>query len=183
MDQPGRIILLNGVPNAGKTTLAVTVQAMLEEPYWHLSLDDFLHGYTAQHRTGPNPPSFVQVMRGYLHSLRQLAVCSNNIVAEAVLTPERLGTYLELFGEFPVLLIGLHIPLEEAHRRELSRSDRRHYEVTARDLKWVHAHELYDLELDTMRLAPHEAARQVLALVASPPSVTAFQRLKTTAGG
>ena len=32
-----------------KTTLAVTVQAMLEEPYWHLSLDDFLHGYTAQH--------------------------------------------------------------------------------------------------------------------------------------
>jgi len=183
MDQPGQIILLNGVPNAGKTTLAVTVQAMLEEPYWHLSLDDFLHGYTTQHRTGPNSPSFAQIMCGYLRSLRQLALCSNNIVAEAVLTPDRLGTYLELFGDLPVLLIGLHIPLEEAHRREQSRSDRRHYEVTARDLKWVHAHELYDLELDTMRLAPHEAARQVLALVASPPSVTAFQRLKTTAGG
>ncbi len=121
-------------------------------------------------------------MGGYLRSLRQRALCRNSIAAEAVLSPDRLGTYLELFGELPVLLIGLHLPLEEAHRREQGRTDRSHYEVTARDLKWVHAHGLYDLELDTMQLTPHEAARQVLALVASPPSVTAFQRLKTTAG-
>ncbi len=183
MDQPGKIIFLNGVPNAGKTTLAVTVQEMLEEPYWHLSLDDFFHGYSARHRRGPNPPSFLKVMYGYLGSLRQLALCGNNIVAEAILTPDRLGTYLELFGDLPTLLIGLDISLEEAHRREQLRSDRAHYEVTARDLELIHAHEFYDLELDTARLAPPEAARQVLEVVASPPSVTAFQRLKARQRG
>jgi chloramphenicol 3-O-phosphotransferase len=55
---PGRIIFLNGVPNAGKTTLAEAIQEALEEPYWHLSLDDFLRGYTPRHRASANPPPF-----------------------------------------------------------------------------------------------------------------------------
>lgn len=67
-DRPGQVIFLNGVPNAGKTTLAETVQALLEEPYWHLSLDDFLRGYTSRHRAASNPPLFPRVLCGYLHS-------------------------------------------------------------------------------------------------------------------
>lgn len=175
---PGRIIFLNGIPNAGKTTLAAAVQAALDDPYWHLSLDDFLRGYTPRHRLGPNPPEFTRVMHGYLRSLRQLALCGIDIIAEAVLSPERLDTYLDLFGDLPVLLVGLHVPLEEAHRRERQRTDRlAPYEVTAQDFAWVHAHGLYDLELDTARLTPAAAADRVLRLVSSPPSPTAFQRL------
>jgi chloramphenicol 3-O phosphotransferase len=177
---PGHIIFLNGVPNAGKTTLANAVQAALEEPYWHLSLDDFLRGYTTRHWLRANPPSFTRVMHGYLRSLRGLALCGNNIVAEAVITPERLATYLDLFGDLPVLLVGLHVPLEEARRRERERTDRiQPYEVTARDLERVHAHGIYDLELDTAHLTQEEAIQRVLALVASPPSPTAFQQMMT----
>jgi len=178
VDQPGRVILLNGVPNAGKTTVAQLAQEQLEEAYWHLSLDDFLHGFSPRHRTGPNLPSFVQVMHGYMRSLQQLALCGINIVSEAVITPARLDTYLDLFGDLPVLLVGLHVPLEVARQREASRTDRSHYEVTDRDIEWVHAHKLYDLELDMARLTLEEAAYRVLQLVASPPSVTAFERLR-----
>lgn len=177
---PGRVIFLNGVPNAGKTTLAETIQVMLAEPYWHLSLDDFLRGYTFRHRSGSSPPSFLKVMRGYLHSLRQMALCGNNIVTEAVITPDRLPLYLDLFGDLPVLLIGLHVPLQEARLREEGRSDRTHYEVTPDDIVRVHAHKLYDLELDTHRLTPEEAARRVVELVDAPPSPTAFARLMSS---
>jgi chloramphenicol 3-O phosphotransferase len=178
---PGHILFLNGIPNAGKTTLANAVQAALEAPYWHLSLDDFLSGYTDRHWLGPHPPSFSNVMHGYLHSLRQLALHGNNVVAEAVITPNRLATYLELFGDLPVLLAGLHLSLPEAHRRERQRTDRlQPYEVTADDLETVHAHRIYDLELDMERLTLQDATAQVLAIVASPPSPTAFQRLRQT---
>jgi chloramphenicol 3-O phosphotransferase len=174
----GHIIFINGIPNAGKTTLAGAVQHALDEPYWHLSLDDFLRGYTDRHWLGPSPPSFTRIMDGYLRSLRQFALCGNNIVAEAVITPNRVDTYLELFGDLPVLLVGIHISLDEAHRRERQRTDRlKPYDVTASDIEWVHAHGLYDLELDTSKLAPDAAAAQVLGLVAAPPSPTAFQKL------
>ena len=180
IDIPGRIIFLNGVPNAGKTTLAKTIQRMTEEPYWHLSLDDFLHGYTEENRLRSLETLFARVMHGYLRSLRQLSLCGNNIVAEAVITPDRLGTYLELFGDLPVLLIGLHVPLHEAQRREQQRADRRQpYEVSARDLELVHAHRQYDLELNMDQLSPQEAAQRVLAVVATPPSPTAWERLVT----
>lgn len=177
-DSSGRIIFINGVPNAGKTTLAEAVQAALAEPYLHLSLDDFLRGYSDRHWLAASPPSFTRVMNGYLRSLRQLALCGNNIVAEAVITPNRVDTYLQLFGDLPVLLVGLHVSLEEAHRRERQRTDRlKPYEVTANDIEWVHSHGFYDLELVTSALAPDAAAVQVLHLVAAPPSPTAFQRL------
>ncbi|GAC1405223.1 MAG: hypothetical protein NVSMB52_19050 [Chloroflexota bacterium] len=151
---------------------------MLEEPYWHLSLDDFLEGFTDGHRLGRNPPSFERVVNGYMQSLRQMALCGNNIVAETVITPHRLATYLQLFGDLHVLLIGLHVPLQEAHRRERHRADRlAPYDVTQRDFDEIHAHGLYDLELNTLHFTPEEAAARVLALVSAPPSPTAFHQL------
>jgi chloramphenicol 3-O-phosphotransferase len=40
----GRIIFLNGSSSAGKTTLASTLQQLLDEPYQHIALDQFRDG-------------------------------------------------------------------------------------------------------------------------------------------
>jgi chloramphenicol 3-O-phosphotransferase len=37
----GQIILLNGCSSAGKTTLAIKLQQLLQAPYQHMALDQF----------------------------------------------------------------------------------------------------------------------------------------------
>ena len=39
---PGKIILLNGASSSGKSTLAQALQASLDEPSWHYSIDHLL---------------------------------------------------------------------------------------------------------------------------------------------
>ncbi len=52
----GRIIFLNGCSSAGKTTLAIMLQQLLEEPYQHIALDQFRDGMPGKYR-GLNSPS------------------------------------------------------------------------------------------------------------------------------
>jgi chloramphenicol 3-O phosphotransferase len=35
----GRIILLNGASSSGKSSIARAVQAKIEDPFWHISID------------------------------------------------------------------------------------------------------------------------------------------------
>jgi chloramphenicol 3-O phosphotransferase len=37
--QSGRIILLNGASSSGKSSIARAVQAKIEGPFWHISID------------------------------------------------------------------------------------------------------------------------------------------------
>jgi chloramphenicol 3-O phosphotransferase len=140
----GRIIFCNGAPSTGKTTLAKEIQARCPVPLWHRSLDDFLAGYAVR-----GPEHFEPVMRGYLRALRTLADEGVDLVAEAVIIPERKELYRETFGGVTQLLVGVRCSLETAQAREAARTDRtRKIDL---DHPWwlsVHEHE-YDLEVDT----------------------------------
>ncbi len=46
----GRIILLNGSSSAGKTTLAITLQQLLPDPWHHIALDQFRDGMGGRYR-------------------------------------------------------------------------------------------------------------------------------------
>ena len=52
----GRIILLNGSSSAGKTTLAVTMQQLLRDPWHHIALDQFRDGMGGRYRGLNSPP-------------------------------------------------------------------------------------------------------------------------------
>ena len=47
----GKIILLNGASSSGKSTLAQGLQARLDEPFWHLSIDHLIQNKSATRRT------------------------------------------------------------------------------------------------------------------------------------
>ena len=91
------------------------IQERCPLPLWHLSLDDFLNAYARR-----PPESFFPVMHGYLRSLRALADEGIDIVAEAVIIPERKETYRTTFEGIPQLLVGVRCPLEVAQAREAS---------------------------------------------------------------
>src|SRR3981081_2424250 len=103
----GLVMLLNGSPSAGKTTLAQAVQKAAARPLFHRSLDDFLAGYLLRFRKADDGTLFNRVLTGYVRSLAQLAVAGNDVVAEAVMIPEWVPLYVDAFRGLPVLLVGV----------------------------------------------------------------------------
>ncbi|HEY8646364.1 MAG TPA: hypothetical protein VIL77_10845 [Gaiellaceae bacterium] len=175
---PGQVMLLNGSPSAGKTTLARAVQELAPMPLFHRSLDDFLAGYLRRFRAEDDGTLFNRVMVGYLGSLAQLALAENDIVAEAVIIPERVPLYLEALSRVPVLVVGVRCSLKVAQERERVRTDRTH--PLDLDVPWFETvHQIpYDFEVDTTEPEViEESASKLVALFTEPPSARAFEAL------
>src|SRR5581483_11323773 len=120
----GQLMLLNGSPSAGKTTLAKAVQEAAPVPLFHRSLDDFLAGYLLRFREQDDGTLFSRAMSGYLGSLAERVRAENDVIAEAVIIPERVALYTDVFQNVPVLLVGVRCTLEVAQDRERARTDR-----------------------------------------------------------
>jgi chloramphenicol 3-O phosphotransferase len=168
------LLLLNGSPSAGKTTLTKAVQERAPMPLFHRSLDDFFDGYPPERRSG----LFERVVTGYLGALRAMVLAGNNVVAEAVMIPERVGLYFDTFAGLDVLLVGVRCPLGICQQREAVR-DRLGGPLDL-DVEWFRTvHEVpYDLEVDMSSEDSLEAAaEQVIELLQAPPRVRAFAGL------
>ncbi|HUZ82738.1 MAG TPA: hypothetical protein VMU73_10890 [Gaiellaceae bacterium] len=179
----GQVMLLNGSPSAGKTTLAKAMQEAAPVPLFHRSLDDFLAGYLHRFRQRDDGTLFNRVMSGYVHSLAQLAKADNDLVAEAVITPERLPLYASAFRCIPVLLVGVRCSLETAQERERARTDRIH--ALDLDVPWFETvHNVpYDFEVDTSDgSSVEDSATKLVALFTDPPATRAFDTLSVASG-
>ncbi|MGA5763998.1 phosphotransferase-like protein [Nonomuraea bangladeshensis] len=176
-ERVGRLVLLNGTPSSGKTTVAKALQEELAEPFFHCSLDELRGGYQGRHWLQDHGGVlFRRVLDGYLHLLRSLTLLGHDVISEAVITPQMLDHYLALFEGIPVLFVGIRCPLEEVERRERGRTDRM---TSAPPLdEPVHAHGCYDLEVDTSVQGPAEVAELISAALANPPVVSAFEQLR-----
>jgi len=161
--RPGRVVLLNGPPSCGKTSLAVALQRTLAEPWFHLSLDDFRAGYPQERWIADDGSLFEPIMLGYLGSLRQLALAGINLLAEAVMSPNRRDLYADTFRGLPVVVVGVHCTYDEALRREQLRPDRQGgpMELPLEAFTAVHSAMDYDLEVDTTAMSSESLARQL----------------------
>jgi len=173
----GQVMLLNGSPSAGKTTLARAVQDAAPIPLFHRSLDDFLAGYPPRFREADDGTLFGRVLNGYVRSLADLAVAGNDVIAEAVIIPEWRGLYRDAFADVPVILVGVRCRLEVAQKREGARVDRPHVDL---DVPWFETvHDLvYDAEVDTSDGPDSgEVAARLVALFLDPPATRAYEKL------
>lgn len=169
-------MLLNGSPSAGKSTLAAAIQTAASRPIFHRSLDDFLGGYLGHWRQD-DPSLFGRVMTAYVHALADLVRAGCDVVAEAVIIPERVLLYRDALRDVPVLLVGVRCGLEVAEAREALRTDRTQLEL---GVPWFRSlHEVpYDAEVDTSDDPPVEQlAAGLVDLFEHPPEQRAFTRL------
>jgi chloramphenicol 3-O phosphotransferase len=161
---PGKIILLNGASSSGKSTLARALQAELDEPFWHVSIDHLMAAGvlpTARIESGEFPwrdlrPQFFD---GFHRCVAALAEAGNNLIVEHIVeTPAWMQRLQRLLGPLDVFFVGLHCPLQELERREIERGNRRIGEARA-DFETTHALCVYDFELlSTLPLADNVAA-------------------------
>jgi chloramphenicol 3-O phosphotransferase len=159
----GRIVLFNGPPSTGKTSLVRSLQRAIAEPWFHMSLDVFRSGFSEQCWVNDDGRLFSRVMAAYLASLRQIALTRIDVLAESVITPTRRTLYATAFGETPIVLVGVHCPLEVAIQRESDRTDRQRgpIELAAADFDAVHSELIYDFEVDTSRKSPEDLATEI----------------------
>jgi chloramphenicol 3-O phosphotransferase len=183
---PGKIILLNGASSSGKSSLARAVQARIEEPFWHISIDHLRDSGvlpTVRIRSGEFPWTSMRdaFFEGFEHSLPAYVRCGNNLIVEHIMENRawllRLARLLE--GQ-DVFFVGLHCDLAELERREIARGDRKVGDAR-RDFHQVHSYCRYDAELDSAIASEANADRLIAAWHArTPPS--ALQRLLDEAG-
>ena len=178
----GRVILLNGVSSAGKTTLANAIQSLAPKPMLRVSLDDFIamlpDGAETQ-RTwfpvrevcvageplpridiGPDGAKLLSAMRRFV---AQLSAAGLPTVVDDVCEAAQIAGYRALLGSSDLLVIKVTAPLVELERRERARGNRlvgTSREQAAR----LHDGIAYDGEIDTGELSPNQAAETILSL-------------------
>lgn len=176
---PGRIVLLNGASSSGKSTIAREFLALMPTPWFHMAVDDF-HAMRAYRRyaEGEMAPVVRRTRAGFHRAVAAMASVGNDVIADHVLSePWRLEDCLDVFGDLPVVFVGVRCGNTELGRREQARRDRDPGTAAAQDAI-VHAHGIYDLEVCTDRASPGECADAIKAFVESGLPPTAFDRLR-----
>lgn len=175
------IILLNGVGSAGKSSLAKALQQITRQPFLHFSMDVFLEMLPPVYFDHPDGlvfetieedghPSVIihegelsrRTLRGMRRAAAAMAGEGNNLIIDEVLIGTGLAAqeYRDLLAPYRLHWVGVHAPLDVLEARERRRDDRQPG-LARWQFPRVHAGMTYDLEIDTSRLSPAEAAERI----------------------
>jgi chloramphenicol 3-O phosphotransferase len=150
----GKIILVNGASSSGKSTLCAGLQASLDAPFWHYSIDHIrTAGVLPWRRIDAGEFSWPDMrpafFEGFHRCLPALAAAGNNLIVEHIVeTAAWMSRLVQLLATIDVFFVGLHCPLAELERRERQRGDRRDGEAR-QDHAIVHSFGTYDMEIDS----------------------------------
>jgi chloramphenicol 3-O phosphotransferase len=192
------VILLNGAPSAGKSSLTLALQAQL--PFVRLGLDDFVYQCAPANWFGVPDGFFVReprqegidtvdyganalkVWRAYHRAVRAcVAEGLGVIVDDAIITRELLDDWLTALNGVDVFFVGVHCAVEELILRNRARRDRRSGSEE-KVIKRVHAHAIYDLEIDSTVTPSSVLAAQIIAALETCSRPSAFERLALMLG-
>ncbi len=205
----GRIILLNGSSSAGKTTLAITLQQLLPDPWHHIALDQFRDGMGGRYRGLNSPPgtpgarglNVVPVSRGQRsrhrgairrsgqasvarHASSHRSVRSRRQQRHHRRSDVRTGVFCSTTSKalagFEVLFVGVRCPIDVVNAREAKRPGRFPGTATSH-FDVVHKHCVYDIEVDTGAATPRQCAEQIIARLEDGRAKDAFDRLRAIA--
>lgn len=206
----GRIVLLNGSSSAGKTTLARAIQVIRREPWFHLALDQFRDGMPPAYR-GLNSPDGTpgarglnvvpvdldgervtqvrfgdvgrRMLAGMHRAIAAFAAAGNDVIVDDLfLEPDTLGDYLDALDGFDVLFVGVRADLATVNAREHARVGRFPGTATSHFAS-VHAHGLYDLEVDTSAESAKACSAQISRRLDDPAPFSAFAELRARRSG
>ncbi len=192
--QFGTILLLNGTSSSGKTSLVKALQTLLPEPFLDAGLDRFLWMLPKRYLDRPLWDNVLglateagaagrQLATGMHHAIAELSRRGCHVVADHVLVePAWVEECARLFHDLPAWLVGVHCPLAVLEERERARRDRTLGQAAAQFPR-VHAHGVYDVEVDTSRQPPEECARQIIERMQAGEPPRAFRLLWQRSAG
>jgi len=164
---PGRIVILNGVGSAGKSTIARQMQTVARRPLLHVEMDSFLdmlppacfgspEGLVFESVPGRSPPEIaihsgpvvLRLLAGMREAVAALARASNDLIFDDAILDGGPRAYEAAFAGLTVHWVGVLVALDIAEARERARGDR---EIGL--ARWqherVHGGMAYDLTVDS----------------------------------
>jgi len=175
------ILFLNGASSSGKSSIAKALQAMTEQPCFHLCIDDYLGALQKDlwDRQEIVRREWPHIIAGFHAAAAAIARTGNLVIVDDVLEkePPWIENLLTLFEGLDVLFVGVHCPLAELERRERARGDRKRG-MARLQFDQVHAQALYDVEVDTAELSPQACAKRIVDCMAAQQRPSAFEQLR-----
>lgn len=184
----GKIIFLNGVSSAGKSTLSKTLQRKLTEPYHWLNVDNFIT-FTDMSQ---NPATYFQEGKDpvslFPHVIKLYSDMGVNVIVDVAfmkwehpkmfLAEETLEKCIEMLYKYPLLYVHVTCPYGELQRRHIERGDRGgralSYEFDKQTLVGdVDA--VYDITVDTFNESNEECADKIISLMKNEENFNAFK--------
>jgi chloramphenicol 3-O phosphotransferase len=201
----GNIIFLNGTACSGKSTIAKALQETLDGFYLHTGIDHYLENLPEKFNVFSDDldpqtaegvlwvmtnnqqvievrigPAGFRIIKGMYRAIAAIAEAGNDLIVDDALFERRsLREAVHTLYTFDVMFVGVRCPLEVAEFREQERGNparglaRAHFAL-------VHAHGLYDLEVDTSVSSPEECALQIKQRLQRGPEPSAFRQLRDT---
>ncbi|MDE1996011.1 MAG: chloramphenicol phosphotransferase [Rhizobiaceae bacterium] len=209
--EPGHIVILNGAPRSGKSSIVAAVQDRFDWPWMNLGVDAYARHITPTRyrpgvglRPGGERPDIEALVTTFYAALyTSIAAHSRlglNVIAEfghhdAYSRPLGILPHCaRLLAGLPVLFVGVHCPIEVIMQRRMAETAERRNDyvpVSTQDaipapvVLWqaeVHRPGIYDLDVDTSRQSPESCAEDIrLRLEQGVPRPSAFERLAALA--
>lgn len=199
----GQIIILNGTPRSGKSSLAAEIQETFPGVWMNMGVDRFME-MTPKHylpgiglRPGGERPD-LEALIGTLYRAMYDAIAAHsrlglNVVVDvghhdAYAAPQHiLPACAQQLLRLPVLFVGVRCPLEEIIKRR-QQTGWHKGDLTPERLRFVrlwqqevHRLGIYDLEVDTSLQTPAACANAIRKHLEAGLSMTACQKLASLA--
>jgi chloramphenicol 3-O phosphotransferase len=203
MTTSGQIVVLNGVPRSGKSSIAAALQATSDGVWMNLGVDAFEGITPARYlpgiglRPGGERPDLEALVPELFAALYESVLAQSSLGFNVVVDVGHHDDYSTPLGildraaerlmDHPAYFIGIRCPVEVIMDRRAHGEDGREGryetsdprgEVPAAVRRWeraVHEPGLYDLEVDTSTQSPEECVRAIATRLREPP--TAFRQL------
>jgi len=162
----GRVIFLEGVSSAGKTTLAKTLQARLPEPFFWLAGDTIWTMAPEKFKHDPET-IFPKIDVATINTIKLFSKLGIDVIVDIVPVIKSNKRFAKMLRKRPVLYVNVTCPLEELRRREQERGDRQ-VGLGESQLAGLSPPGKYDVTVDTHNNSCEECADQIIEMLNRP---------------
>lgn len=203
---PGQVVILNGAPRSGKSSIVAAIQASFPGPWLNLGVDVYVRQVTPERyrpgiglRPGGERPDLEPFVAGCYAALYESIAAHSRLGLNVVVDVGHHDAYsvprgiladcARRLAGLPVLFVGVRCPIETIMaRRNAGQPGREGTYVTGgtddpipepvrRWQREVHRPGSYDLELDTSLLSPEQCAARIRRRLDDGPQPTAFRQI------
>jgi len=199
--KPGQIVILNGAPRSGKSSIVTVIQDTFDGPWMNLGVDVFARQVTPKryrpgmglrpgeegHEVAPLVPVLYAAVYGSIAAHSRAGL--NVVVDVGHHDAKILADSARRLSGLPVLFVGVRCPIDVImQRRNAGQAGREREYAVGSDAeptpapvqRWqtaVHVPGIYDVEVDTSLLSPEECAAVIRRRLDDGPDASAFRRL------
>lgn len=189
----GKIVILNGTPRSGKSSIAAIIQDSFEGVWMNLGVDNFMKMTPERYQPGiglrpggerPDlEPLIVTLYQAMYESIAAHSRLGLNVVVDVghhdfyATSRGILEKCAKVLKDFPVLFIGVKCNVDVIMERRMATWGTGYTEAVNRWQNSVHVPGIYDMELDTAILSSEECAAAIGTRLETTPLGTAFKQI------